>query len=91
MAQFADHEVLRAILEQGGDPRAFERQYDEQLRAAELESIQDYILESDNLAALHQQVSDATKTCCTPGSKFSRKQPGTRCACGENLQSRCHS
>ncbi|KAK9786909.1 hypothetical protein WJX73_004682 [Symbiochloris irregularis] len=56
VAQFADHEVLRAILEQGGDPRAFERQYDEQLRAAELESIQDYILESDNLAALHQQI-----------------------------------
>lgn len=56
MEHFADHEVLRAILDQGGDPRAFERQYEDQLRAAELDSIQDYILESDNLAALHQQV-----------------------------------
>lgn len=55
--QYAEHEVLRAILDQGGDPRAFERQYEDQLRAAELESIQDYILESDNLAALHEQVA----------------------------------
>ena len=40
----------------GGDPKAFSRQYESQLRAAELESIQDYIAESDNLLALHAQV-----------------------------------
>ena len=48
--------MLRAILDQGSDVRVFGRQYDSQLRSAELESIQDYILESDNLQLLHSQV-----------------------------------
>lgn len=52
-----EHEVLQAILDQGSDVRAFGRQYDSQLRSAELESIQDYILEADNLQLLHGQVS----------------------------------
>ena len=51
-----EHDVLRAILDQGSDVRVFGRQYDSQLRSAELESIQDYILESDNLQLLHSQV-----------------------------------
>ena len=56
MERLQEHEVLRAILDQGSDVRAFGRQYDSQLRTAELESIQDYILESDNLQLLHSQV-----------------------------------
>eukprot|EP00887_Chlorella_sp_A99_P005859 scaffold1.g5859.t1 len=46
---FAESEELRAILDQGVDPRTFARQYDAQLRSAEMESIQDYIAESENL------------------------------------------
>jgi hypothetical protein len=46
----------------GGDPKAFSRQYETKLRQAELESIQDYIAESDNLLALHAQVP---LTACT--------------------------
>ena len=56
MERLGEHEVLRAILDQGSDVREFGRQYDSQLRGAELDSIQDYILESDNLALLHRQV-----------------------------------
>ena len=48
--------MLRAILDQGSDVREFGRQYETQLRGAELDSIQDYILESDNLSLLHRQV-----------------------------------
>ena len=40
----------------GVDPRAYGRQYEAQLRSAEMESIQDYIAQSDNLAALHSEV-----------------------------------
>lgn len=54
--RYADHEVLKAILDQGCDPKEFGQQYESQLRQAELESIQDYISESDNLVALHDQV-----------------------------------
>ena len=54
--RLGEHEVLRAILDQGSDVREFGRQYDSQLRGAELDSIQDYILESDNLSLLHRQV-----------------------------------
>ena len=54
--QFADHDVLKAILDQGCDAKEYGRQYEGKLRQAELESIQDYITESDNLAVLHEQV-----------------------------------
>jgi hypothetical protein len=43
-------------LDQGCDPKEYGRQYESQLRQAELESIQDYISESDNLVTLHDQV-----------------------------------
>eukprot|EP00884_Botryococcus_braunii_P014708 jgi/Botrbrau1/23238/Bobra.0041s0074.1 len=55
--RYADHDVLKAILDQGCDPKEFGQQYESQLRQAELESIQDYISESDNLVALHDQIS----------------------------------
>ena len=54
--RYAGHEVLRAILDQGCDPKEYGRQYEVRLRQAELESIQDYLSESDNLVTLHQQV-----------------------------------
>ena len=56
LERFADHDVLRAVLDLGSDPKEYGRQYEAQLRSAELESIQDYIAESDNLVALHGQV-----------------------------------
>lgn len=48
-------QVLRAILDQGCDPKEYGRQYEMRLRQAELESIQDYLAESDNLVLLHEQ------------------------------------
>jgi hypothetical protein len=53
---FEGHEVIKDILDQGHVPKEYARGIDDRLRAAELESIQDYIAESDNLVALHGQV-----------------------------------
>ena len=53
---FANHDVLKAILDQGCDPKEYGQQYETKLRQAELESIQDYITESDNLVELQEQV-----------------------------------
>ena len=53
--RYAGHEVLRAILDQGCDPKEYGRHYEVRLRQAELESIQDYLSESDNLVTLHDQ------------------------------------
>ena len=65
--------MLRAILDQGSDVQEFGRQYDSQLRGAELDSIQDYILESDNLSLLHRQVcaKSVWLWCCMCCSRFS--------------------
>ena len=46
LERFADHDVLRAVLDLGSDPKEYGRQYEAQLRSAELESIQDYIAEA---------------------------------------------
>ncbi|KAK9819744.1 hypothetical protein WJX72_001832 [[Myrmecia] bisecta] len=62
---FAEHEVLRAILDQGCDPKEYGRQYEAKLRQAELESIQDYITESDNLVILHSQISSCDQILAT--------------------------
>ena len=40
---------------QGSDPREYGKQYEVKLRQAELESIEDYIVESKNLVTLHEQ------------------------------------
>jgi hypothetical protein len=53
---FCGHEVIGDILDKGRVPKEYARDIDERLRGAELESIQDYIAESDNLVALHTQV-----------------------------------
>lgn len=54
--QHAHHEVIRNILDQGRVLKEQERDIEDKLRQVELESIQDYIQESDNLVALHEQV-----------------------------------
>ncbi|CAI7810000.1 unnamed protein product [Closterium sp. NIES-53] len=56
--RFKDHEVVSNILGQGSDLREFAREVEEKLRQVELESIQDYMKESDNLLALHAQIKD---------------------------------
>ncbi|KAL6785439.1 VPS52 [Auxenochlorella protothecoides x Auxenochlorella symbiontica] len=54
----ADHEVLKAILDQGLDPREYGRRYEDELRQAELASIEDYIAEADTLIALHTDIKE---------------------------------
>eukprot|EP00877_Chromochloris_zofingiensis_P003975 jgi/Chrzof1/13579/Cz08g03020.t1 len=56
LEEFANHDVIRNILDQGRVLKEHARDIDENLRTVELESIQDYIQESDNLVALHDQV-----------------------------------
>ena len=65
--RYAGHEVLRAILDQGCDPKEYGRHYGARLRQAELESIQDYLSESDNLVTLHQQVHANMLSCMLYG------------------------
>lgn len=78
LEQFANHDVLKAILDQGCDPKEYGQQYETKLRQAELESIQDYITESDNLVELHEQVFiskhlqiklHAVHDCCQPRAR----------------------
>ena len=47
---------MAASWAQGSDPKEYGKQYEVKLRQAELESIEDYIVESKNLAVLHEQV-----------------------------------
>ena len=73
---FADSDVLRAILDQGCDPREYERRYEGQLREAEQGSVQDYIAESENLVMLHNQVWvwGATSSTNTPKTALRRSR-----------------
>ena len=64
ITQFADSDILRAILDQGCDPKEYEQQYEASLREAEKESVQHYISESDNLVSLHDQVRIPAIICC---------------------------
>ena len=56
LEKFEGQEVVASILDQGTELREFARDVEEKLRLVELESIQDYISESDNLVALHDQI-----------------------------------
>lgn len=56
LEKFEGQEVVASILDQGTELREFARDVEEKLRLVELESIQDYIAESDNLVALHDQI-----------------------------------
>lgn len=53
---------------QGCAPKQYRQQYEEKLRAAEMEAIQDYIAENDNLVTLHKEVRAAfpAPRMCTP-------------------------
>lgn len=53
---FRDHEIVKGILDHGCDLQKYADEVEEKLRRVELDSIQDYIQESDNLASLHEQV-----------------------------------
>lgn len=57
------------MVAQGCDPKQYRNQYEEKLRAAEMEAIQDYIGESDNFVGLHKEVGGEV-TCCTNSSAF---------------------
>lgn len=56
LEKFRDHEVIRGILDQGCELTEYAREVEDKLKHVEMESIQDYIQESDNLVALHDQV-----------------------------------
>lgn len=56
LERFAGHEAIRTILEKGVVVQEYARDVEDKLRAVELESIEDYIQESDNLVDLHGQV-----------------------------------
>lgn len=56
LEEFRDHEVIKGILDQGVELTEYAKQVEDRLRHVELESIQDYIQESDNLVSLHEQV-----------------------------------
>lgn len=61
--EYQDHEFIKGILEHGRVLKEYARDIDEKLRTAEMESIQEYIQESDNMVALHDQVSSAVRAC----------------------------
>lgn len=63
--QFGDSDVLRAILDQGVDPKEYELQYETALREAEQGSVQDYIAEAENLVHLSEEVRIATSSLCS--------------------------
>lgn len=56
LEEFQEHEAIKAILEQGRILKEYARDNEDKLRQVELESIQDYIQESDNLVGLHEQI-----------------------------------
>lgn len=58
---YAQHEIIKEILQQGRVQREFAIGIDERLRTAEMEGINEYIQESSTMVALHEQIrsSDA--------------------------------
>lgn len=56
LKQFQQEDSVRDALSRGVNLREYARQIEQDLRAVERESIQDYIHESDNLASLHSQI-----------------------------------
>eukprot|EP00249_Psilotum_nudum_P015105 c25168_g1_i1 orf=345-2651(-) len=58
LEQFQSQQVVASILGKGSELREYARDVEEKLRQVELESIQDYIKESDNLVSLHGQIRD---------------------------------
>lgn len=56
MAKFEQDEVVREALARGVDLRMYSKQVEGELHALELRSIADYVAESDNIAALFEQI-----------------------------------
>jgi len=59
-----DHEVVKGILHQGCEVEEYAMEVEKKLRAVELDSIQDYILESDTLVELHDQARLCDSIAC---------------------------
>mmetsp|Transcript_35681 Transcript_35681/g.90202 ORF Transcript_35681/g.90202 Transcript_35681/m.90202 type:complete len:761 (-) Transcript_35681:796-3078(-) len=53
---FQDHELFRGIMEHGRVLKEYAQDVDDKLRQTELDSLQDYIAESDSMVALHDQI-----------------------------------
>lgn len=58
LVKYADHDVVRNVMKSEGseDLKAKAKEVTAKLRAVELESIQDYVAESENLSSLHAQI-----------------------------------
>jgi hypothetical protein len=56
MHKFAQDEVVREALSRGVDLRQYSKQVEGELHGLELRSIADYVSESDNIAALFEQI-----------------------------------
>ena len=58
LVKYADHDVVRNVMksEASEDLKAKAKEVTAKLRAVELESIQDYVAESENLSQLHAQI-----------------------------------
>lgn len=85
----ARQSCMRALLLQGCVLEEYSAGVEEKLRALELESIQDYIAESDNLVDLHQQVNRtvhmpaARVRCCSVHAAAGQQGAGAA-ACGHD-------
>eukprot|EP00899_Mesostigma_viride_P022961 jgi/Mesvir1/384/Mv11278-RA.2 len=55
---YGDHEVVKNMLYKGSDFKEYAAEVEHRLRQAELDSIEDYMSESDNLVALQGQIND---------------------------------
>lgn len=56
MVQLLDHEVVKGILHEGCEVDGYAQEVESKLAEVELDSIQDYITESDTLVEMHDQV-----------------------------------
>lgn len=56
LEEYGENPIIKGILEQGRVLKEFARDIDDRLNQTEMESIQDYIAESDSMVALHDQV-----------------------------------
>jgi hypothetical protein len=62
LIKYADHDVVRNILRsEASDLKDRARSVEAKLQAVEMESISDYVAESDNLLALHAQIQYGPK------------------------------
>eukprot|EP00898_Chlorokybus_atmophyticus_P000548 jgi/Chlat1/1494/Chrsp12S02039 len=59
--EYSTHEIVRGILQGGAELRSYATDVENRLRQVELDSIEDYMAESDNLLALHQQIRDCDR------------------------------